>query len=72
MGILNYRKVSKLEDIDANIKCDTMKDNHMQCDHKVTRIVNNNKPLCEGHFQIMRQHAVADADTIIDQDESKG
>jgi hypothetical protein len=71
MGILNYRKTTIPENENANLKCSVMKANHMQCDRRVTRFVNNNNPLCEGHFQIMRQHAVADNETIIDQDESK-
>lgn len=71
MTILNYRKANPIELADANIKCDTMKDNHMQCDRRVTRVINNNKYLCEGHFQIIRQIAVADKEEIIDQDEQK-
>jgi len=71
MAILNYRKTTASEDENDNLKCNTMKDNHMQCTRRVTRFVNNNNPLCEGHFQIMRQHAVADNDQIIDQDETR-
>lgn len=69
MSILNYRKTTTAEDKDFNLKCNIMKQNHMQCTRRVTRVVNNNVYMCEGHFQIERQTSIAAKDTLIDQDE---
>lgn len=56
--MLKYRFLTKEELNDFNLKCQTLLNNHMQCNRRVTRFVAE-IPLCEGHFQVALQHAWA-------------
>jgi hypothetical protein len=65
--MLTYRKTTKNEDENYNIRCTVTKPNTMQCERRVTRMANL-KFYCEGHFQVLLQTAQQIKDTILDLD----